>query len=198
MTNFDARIKTLANSKTIKSHAKCQGVNIIHLAHRHLEIAQENDVLTITCGRHTVSLVLTKTRSGSLYPHWIRLNKALIELHTLVSDFHTWTKRKTKDDFAHPSEAFQFLLKDTTMRYIDVDLLGFSREHHRGEGLTAVKVRKQYRRIANLFHPDKGGDEQIFKVLRAAKDHFIRDIWERENPMSAEEYEAARQEYEAQ
>ncbi|NVC72622.1 hypothetical protein [Vibrio vulnificus] len=76
-------VRTLSKG-AIKAHARAIP-QAIELTSEMIDVSVDSDVLTLTSGKHSVSLSLTKHwKSGSLYAHWIRLNKALIKLNDLV------------------------------------------------------------------------------------------------------------------
>lgn len=74
-----ASIDKALNKASIKVHSR----SLLHkltLSLDELSITVKGKELTIKAGDKSVSFTLTESRSGSLYPHWIKLNKALVEL----------------------------------------------------------------------------------------------------------------------
>ncbi|WMB74198.1 hypothetical protein RA178_06175 [Shewanella oncorhynchi] len=83
MTLFD-KLQTLTihtdTAPVVKSHSRCTGVTLPNLFQIEIDVTIEGDTCTLTGSFSEVSFTLTRSRSGSLYAHWIRLNKALILL----------------------------------------------------------------------------------------------------------------------
>lgn len=181
---FESKIATLIKTGKIKSHAKCVGVEIPHLANRHLIVTQDGSTLKIKVGRYEASFELTKSRSGSLYCHWIRLNKCLISIHTELSKFEEVEKPTfSKESFEDIQKALDWLKSHPDYKYQDIDLLGLDRCYRDDTDKLSMKVlKKQYRTISRALHPDMPqGNAETFLRLKRAYNNYAYLISDQSN-----------------
>lgn len=146
MTNFTTQITTAISARTVKTPLTFAPASIAHLAHRHFDTSVDGDTLTVNMGPHSVSMRLTRTRTGKVYAHWQRVSKMLIELNALVADT-SW-------------------FNDATNEWLGWDVMGLP---HTSD-FTPTQLRTQYRRLSRLYHPDTTGDNgelmQRFNLCR--------------------------------
>lgn len=162
MSKFLDTIYKTINKGTIKSHSRCQGIDVSVLKHRHVEInIVEEAVIEIQVGPFVECFELTMHRAGSRYMHWIRLNKTLIKLSKALSDFSSW-------------------MFDSNNPFLTFDNLGLKRDI---DSLTIRDIKKAYKRISMTLHPDRGGNNDWIRKLGRAKDYLtsILEIKEMEH-----------------
>ena len=78
-------------------------------------------------------------------------------------------RRKAKADERAKASQNDVLTKNRIRRSInDFDILGIPRD----SDLSTIK--KAYRMLAKVYHPDKGGDEEVFKKIQGAYDNLTQ------------------------
>ena len=55
------------------------------------------------------------------------------------------------------------------------DMYSFANEHF-GSFKTIKEVESKYRELAKIYHPDRGGEELMFKAIANTKQYLIDEI----------------------
>lgn len=155
-------IKSIARtlSKPVKAHAKASPVELSIKAEDIL-VHVDGPSCILRTPDFSVEFDLSRHwKSGNLYAHWIRLNKALVQLDHMCSVGAEWPEMVTWFDYDPDC-------------HLQQRILGFPETDEFFLTVTPQMIRKAYRRQAHRYHPDRGGKHELMDQLTWAKNSLL-------------------------